>query len=42
MYLRIAFADADVAPDEQVDPVRAALVTLASFTTTPARGYAAE
>lgn len=41
VYLRIAFPDADLPPDDQDDPVRAALVTLASHTTTPDRGYAA-
>ena len=47
MYVRIAFpqdsdADADdPAGEPPVDAVRAALVTLGSYTTTPSQGYAA-
>lgn len=39
VYVRIAFPQEDV--EEPFDVVRAALVTLASYTTTPDRGYAA-
>jgi hypothetical protein len=41
VYVRVRLVDAGVAPDDDVDAVRAALTTLASCTATPDVGYAA-